>query len=99
MSVYFMAQIRMVDEDVYRKYLERCDEVFSKYNGRYLAVDSAPERLEGEWDYSRSVLIEFPCREDFDRWYHSHDYQAILKYRLSGAVCDSILVHGKEDNK
>ena len=96
MSVYFMAQIRIVDEDAYQNYLEHCDEVFARYNGRYLAVDGEPEKLEGAWDYTRSVLIEFPDKEEFDRWYHSDDYQAILKHRLSGAVCDSILVHGKE---
>ncbi len=94
MSVYFVAQIRMKDEDSYQKYLDKCDEVFAKYNGRYLVVDGAPEKLEGDWDYSRSVLIEFPDKSEFDRWYHSDDYQAILKFRLSGAVCDSILVHG-----
>lgn len=33
MSVYFIANIRIHDEDEYHQYLESVDEVFSKYNG------------------------------------------------------------------
>jgi uncharacterized protein (DUF1330 family) len=45
-TVYFVAQIRIIDDGLYQKYLDRCDDIFSKYNGKYLAVDSAPETLE-----------------------------------------------------
>jgi uncharacterized protein (DUF1330 family) len=94
MSVYFVAQIKIIDETEYNIYLDKCDEIFSKYNGKYLAVDSTPQILEGSWGYSRSVIIEFPEEYDFNKWYNSDDYQIILKNRLSGAKCDSILVHG-----
>ncbi len=95
MSVYFVAQIKIVDESQYKKYLDKCDEIFLKYKGKYLSVDSKPEIKEGEWDYSRSVLIEFPDKLEFDKWYNSDSYQEILEYRLSGAICDSILINGK----
>ena len=95
MSVYFIAQIKIEDPSRYNLYLNECDAVFSRYNGRYLAVDPAPEILEGRWNYSRSVLIEFPSEQDFRSWYESPEYQKILKHRLAGAVCDTTLVHGK----
>ena len=95
MNVYFQAQIRIKDETEYQKYLDRCDKIFDKYNGKYLAVDSSPEVLEGSWDYTRSVLIEFPDRDSFYKWYNSDEYQEILKHRLTGAACDSVLIEGK----
>jgi uncharacterized protein (DUF1330 family) len=95
MSVYFLAQIKILDNKEYSKYLDECNVIFSKYNGKYLAVDQAPKLLEGSWNYSRIVIIEFPETKDFDLWYNSYEYQNILKYRLSGAICDSILIHGK----
>ena len=49
MSVYFVAQIKVNDEKEYERYLEKCDEVFEKYNGEYLAADLNPEILEGKW--------------------------------------------------
>jgi len=42
------------------------------------------------------VLIRFDSKEDFEAWYYSDDYQHILKYRLKGAKCDSILLEGME---
>jgi len=94
MSVYFMASIRMKSEQEYERYLEHAGEIFSRYRGTYLAVDKAPRVVEGEWDYSRAVLISFDTREDFNAWYNSDAYQEILKYRLSASECDTILIQG-----
>ena len=95
MSVYFMASIRIKDPIVYQKYLDRAGEIFARYNGTYLAVDENPEVLEGNWDYGRSVLIQFDALEDFEAWYNSDDYQEILQFRCAAADCDSILIHGR----
>jgi uncharacterized protein (DUF1330 family) len=94
MSYYFIAQIRIHDEAAYQTYLDGAGKVFKKYNGKYLAVDNEPVLLEGDWDYTRTVLIEFPNRVDFDAWYNSEDYQEILRHRLGAADCDTILVKG-----
>lgn len=97
MSTYFIAQIEVEDLKGYKKYLESASEVFSKYNGKYLAVDDSPMCLEGFWDEKRIVLIEFPNRADFKKWYCSKDYQSILEFRLESAICDSILVEGMQN--
>jgi uncharacterized protein (DUF1330 family) len=94
MSCYFVAQIRINDPAEYEKYLENFDEIFSGYKGRYLAIDESPSVLEGQWDYTKSVLVEFSSKKDFEDWYYSEDYQKILKYRLNAASCDTILLHG-----
>lgn len=95
MNYYFVASIRIRDEQEYQKYLERAGEIFARYGGTYLAVDNAVEVLEGGWNYDRSVLIRFSSKEDFQAWYNSEDYQEILQYRLRAADCDTILVKGK----
>lgn len=86
-----MVNIKITDENEYQKYLRHADEVFTKYKGRYLAVDDDPLVLEGKWDYSRAVLIKFESRVDFNAWYYSVEYQEILKFRISASECDSIL--------
>jgi uncharacterized protein (DUF1330 family) len=96
MNYYFVAQIRINDLSEYEKYLEKVDEVFSRYNGEYLASDESPTLLEGDWNYTKSVIMKFNSKEDFEKWYYSDDYQKILKHRLNSARCDSILVKGKE---
>jgi uncharacterized protein (DUF1330 family) len=94
MAYYFSAQIRITDQSEYDRYLENFDEIFSRHKGRFLAIDEKPTVLEGEWNYTKSVLISFNTREDFEAWYFSKDYQEILKYRLNAAKCDSILIEG-----
>lgn len=95
MSVYFMANILITNDQEYQSYLDRSGEIFARYKGSYLAVDNNPDVLEGEWKYSRAVLIRFEKQADFDAWYRSDEYQEILKYRLSASECDTILIQGK----
>jgi uncharacterized protein (DUF1330 family) len=90
-----MANIRILDEQEYQRYVDRTDEIFSRYNGTYLAVDKKPGVLEGKWNYSRAVLIRFASKADFEAWYFSPEYQEILRLRLSAAECDSILIEGE----
>ncbi|MEN8116486.1 MAG: DUF1330 domain-containing protein [Bacteroidota bacterium] len=94
MSVYFIAQIQVEDKAAYQKYVDSADKIFQNYNGTYLAVDDSPMCLEGIWDESRIVVIEFPDKDKFKAWYCSAEYQEILKYRLKAAQCDSILIKG-----
>ncbi len=94
MSCYFIAQIRINDETEYRKYIDKAGEVFRKYKGEYLSVDNAPIVLEGQWNYTRTVLIRFENKDDFDAWYNSDEYQKILAHRLKAADCDTILAEG-----
>lgn len=94
MPVYFSARIRIHNAAEYQKYLDSCGAVFARYDGRYLAVDDAPEALEGSPAEGRRVLIEFPCRDAFFRWYRSAEYQSLLRHRLDGAECEAILIQG-----
>jgi len=95
---YFIAQIRIDNELEYQKYIDKSEKIFGKYNGEYLAVENSPSVLEGSWDYTRSVLIKFKSKIDFENWYYSDDYQKILKHRLKGAHCDSILIKGLDQH-
>jgi uncharacterized protein (DUF1330 family) len=94
MTHYFVAQIRIHDQNEYNKYLDKFDEIFSRYNGEYLAIDETPSLLEGNWNYSKSVLIKFSSKREFEDWYYSKEYQKILKHRLNSATCDTILLKG-----
>jgi uncharacterized protein (DUF1330 family) len=93
---YFVAQIKIHNHAEYEKYLDKFDDIFSRYKGEYLAIDESPVLLEGEWDYTKSVLIKFNGKEDFEDWYYSDDYQKILKHRLNASKCDTILLEGLE---
>ena len=94
MSYYFIANIRIHDEGEYQKYLDNTEGSLKKIKKEYLVVDDSPKVLEGNWDYTRNVVIRFDSKAEFEAWYYSDDYQKILKHRLKAADCDTILVKG-----
>ena len=94
MSFYFSANITIINEKLYQKYLDKADEVFAKFNGEYLAVDESPRLLECSRKHGRMVIIKFETKEDFERWYFSEEYQELLAFRLAAADCDAVLVKG-----
>ncbi|MFX1538142.1 MAG: DUF1330 domain-containing protein [Promethearchaeota archaeon] len=95
MRGYFIAQIKIHDFEEYKKYLEGTDAVLKKYKGDVLVVDENPVILEGEWFYSRVVIIRFPSVEAAEKWYHSPEYREIVRYRHNASKADAIIVKGR----
>jgi uncharacterized protein (DUF1330 family) len=92
-----VSYININDDEEYQRYVNEVDEVSAKFNGKYLALDDNPKILEGNWGYSRTVIIKFNTETEFNDWYYSEEYQRILKFRLNASKCDTILIKGKEN--
>ena len=96
MSVYIIARFKIYDRAAYDRYEEGFGPIFEKFDGKMLSIDEEPTVLQGEWDYTRSVLIEFPSKESAFAWMTSPEYQEIAKDRLAGSEGESIMVEGFE---
>ena len=92
MSVFFIAQINIQNQEAYQRYLKGYDEVFDKYNGTVIAVDDSVKVLEGEWPFGRTVMIRFPSEEDLLAWYESPGYQALAKHRRNASIANIVIV-------
>lgn len=92
MSVYILSRLTIHDRLEYEKYESQFDDVFSKFDGKLLSVDEEPLVLAGEWEATRSVVIEFPSKESAFAWMQSDAYQAISTHRDAGSTLSSILV-------
>jgi uncharacterized protein (DUF1330 family) len=86
----------LFDRTEYDKYHGQFAEVFAKFNSKVLSVDEEPIVLSGEWEATRSVIIEIPSKEDAFAWMKSEDYQRISKHRNAGSTLSSILVKSIE---
>ena len=92
MSVYIIARFKIHNRSEYDTYSAGFSEVFKKFDGKMLSVDEDPKVLAGEWDDTRSVIIEFPSKDSALAWMTSDEYQAIAKHRDAGSTANSILV-------
>lgn len=95
MTCYFLARITIHDPATYARYLAGTDEPLARFGARVLAVDEAPQVLEGAWPCSRTVLIEFADETAARAWYDSPDYQAVAGYRHRSATTDAVFLKGR----
>jgi uncharacterized protein (DUF1330 family) len=61
-----------------------------------LAVDAAPEVLEGEWHGDRTVMLEFESVEAARAWYESAAYQEAKPLRHAAADTNAVIISGFE---
>jgi uncharacterized protein (DUF1330 family) len=94
MSVYIIAQIEIHDRDEYNKYSEGFLDVFARFKGELLVVSENPVVVEGEWPYTRTVVLRFPSADEAQRWYSSPEYQAIALHRFRASKGNAVLVEG-----
>lgn len=94
MTVYLVAQLKIEDRDEYSVYEAGFLGVFGKFGGEVLAVDDAVSCIEGEWPYSRTVLLRFPDADEARRWYDSPEYQELVQHRFRAADANFAMVQG-----
>ena len=82
------------DQNRYEGYVEKVVPTIMNAGGRIIVVDDSPEVLEGSWHGTRTVVLEFDSVEAARSWYHSADYQAIIKERHASAEANAVLLCG-----
>lgn len=97
MKGYVIAHVDVRDPEAYRFYTDRTPGVVHQYGGRFIVRGAPVHRLEGETDWKRLVVLEFPTLARAREWYESGDYQAIIGLRQAVATSDLILVEGFDD--
>ena len=94
MPVYAVAQGRIEDREMLDQYIAKVIPTIQGSGGRILGFDEAPEIVEGDVAYPRTVILEFPSHETFRAWYDSTEYQEILPLRLQSTPGTLIVVNG-----
>ena len=90
MPFYVVAQLNIHDRTRYARYESGFMEIFAKYGGSVLSVDEAAKVLEGDWNYMRTVLLEFPSEEQAMAWYRAEPIAA-----FGGRTAESLVKEGK----
>jgi uncharacterized protein (DUF1330 family) len=81
--VYFIALLRVPDVDRYRReYGRRVLAQLAAAGAQVLVASTSPIVLEGDWESTWTVVIQFPDRAAALRWYHSEEYAPLKKLRL-----------------
>ncbi len=94
MPAYVVVEIDIRDAESYVRYKDMAPASIAHYGGRYLVRGAPVQRLEGDWDPPRFVLLEFPDAERARAWWASPEYAPAKALRQASAGTDMILVEG-----
>jgi uncharacterized protein (DUF1330 family) len=94
MPAYVIADITVTDPDRYAEYRAQVPATVSKHGGRFIVRGAAHERLEGDWQPGRLVVIEFPDVAAARAWYASQEYRPLIALRRSASAGSVLLVEG-----
>ena len=95
MSSYVIAQVNITNKELYEEYKKNAAPLVTKFGGKFLVRGGKFEKLLGNWDYERRVVIQFPSYEQGLKWYNSEEYKSVRKIRENNSLGNVIIVEGK----
>jgi uncharacterized protein (DUF1330 family) len=94
MPAYVIVETDIQDPEQYERYKAASPASVAGGGGRFVARGGELAVLEGDWQPSRIVIVEFPDLETAKRWYASDDYQEVKRLRDGAARLNMVAVEG-----
>ena len=94
MPAYVIIETDIHDPEQYERYKAASPAAVAGGGGRFIARGGELAVLEGDWEPSRIVLLEFPDLETAKRWYDSPGYQEAKRLREGAANLRMVAVEG-----
>jgi len=91
---YVIVETDITDPERYEQYKAASPAAIAAGGGRFLARGGELLVLEGDWQPSRLVLLEFADLEAAKRWYESEVYQEAKKLRAGAAHLRLVAMQG-----
>ena len=94
MAAYIIADVEITDPTTYEEYRKVVLPSITSYGGSFLVRGGKAEKLEGEWEPKRVVVLEFESVEKAKAWWASDEYKAPKALRQSASLANLIVVEG-----
>jgi uncharacterized protein (DUF1330 family) len=94
MSTYMIVNSTIDDPQLLDEYMQGAGATLGIVPVKVLAVDTESRIIEGEPPGPRTVILEFESEADFDTWYQSPEYKAIVGKRHAATTGFGVLVKG-----
>ena len=92
MSAYVIGDITVNDQERYEDCKKLAPLAIAAFGGKYLARGGKAEKLEGNWEPDRIVILEFESIEKAKEWLDSHEYRKARLLRHKTASSNMIVV-------
>jgi len=94
MPAYVIIETDVHDAEQYERYKAASPDAVRSGGGSFVVRGGELAVLEGDWNPSRLVMLEFPDLEAAKRWYDSTEYQDAKRLREGAANLRMVAVEG-----
>jgi uncharacterized protein (DUF1330 family) len=94
MPAYVIVETDITDPERYERYKAASPDAVAAAGGRFVVRGGELAVLEGDWQPSRLVVLEFEDLAAAQRWYRSERYQQAKKLREGAARIRMVAVQG-----
>jgi uncharacterized protein (DUF1330 family) len=94
MPAYVIVETDIHDPEQYEQYKAASPAAVASGGGRFVVRGGELAVLEGDWQPTRLVVLEFEDLDAVKRWYDSPEYQAAKQLREGAANLRLVAVQG-----
>lgn len=94
MPGYVIAEVTVTDPQGFEEYRRMVSPTIAQYGGRYVVRGGKTETLEGDWQPTRLVVLEFESAERARQWWASEEYRPAKALRQRTARTKLVIVEG-----
>lgn len=94
MVAYVIVEVDVTDPEGYEEYKAPAAANVLASGGRYRVRGGKTEVLEGDWQPTRLVVLQFDSIEQAKAWYNSEEYEPLKGIRQRTTNSRMILVEG-----
>jgi uncharacterized protein (DUF1330 family) len=94
MAGYVIATVEVTDPTAYDDYRKLVPATLEKYGGKFLVRGGAYQKMEGDWDPKRVVVLEFESVDRAKEWWASEEYREPKGIRQRASISNMIIVEG-----
>ena len=94
MAGYAIIDTEITDKETYSEFIERVPAVVESYGGKFVVRGGAVEVVQGDWNPSRLVIIEFESAEQALNWENSPEFAELRELRNGASNSNVIVIEG-----
>ena len=94
MAGYMVGNITVTDPDLFAEYGKLVPETVAQFGGTYVVRGGTPEKIEGDYEPVRIVILQFDSVEKAREWYDSDVYAPLKEMRMKASRGDLYFVQG-----
>ena len=94
MKAYLILDFTITDAEKFMVYVREIPAYIKKHGGQYIVEGVTPEVIEGDWQPTMLVVLEFPSPEDARAFLADPDVQPLFEIRHQATESKLVLVEG-----